>query len=81
MSKVKSLSRVQLFATPRTVVYQVPPSVGFSIKKKYSDRSLIPAGLLPNSSGLQRFHYIPNQETSGGNQDLKSPWPWGEIQK
>ena len=28
--KVKSLSRVRLFATPWTVVYQAPPSMGFS---------------------------------------------------
>ena len=28
--KVKSLSRVLLFATPRTAVYQAPPSMGFS---------------------------------------------------
>ena len=28
--KVKSLSHVQLLATPRTVAYQTPPSVGFS---------------------------------------------------
>ena len=28
--KVKSLSRVQLFATPWTVAYQDPPSMGFS---------------------------------------------------
>ena len=27
---VKPLSRVQLFATPRTVAYQAPPSMGFS---------------------------------------------------
>ena len=27
--KVKSLSRVRLFATPWTVVYQAPPSMGF----------------------------------------------------
>ena len=27
--KVKSLSRVQLFATPWTVAYQAPPSMGF----------------------------------------------------
>ena len=30
--KVKSLSRVWLFATPWTVVYQAPPSMGFSGK-------------------------------------------------
>jgi len=28
--KVKSLSRVQLFANPCTVAYQSPPSMGFS---------------------------------------------------
>ena len=28
--KVKSLSRVRLFATPWTVTYQAPPSMGFS---------------------------------------------------
>ena len=28
--KVKSLSRVQLFATPWTTAYQAPPSMGFS---------------------------------------------------
>ena len=28
--KVKSLSRVLLFATPWTVAYQAPPSMGFS---------------------------------------------------
>ena len=27
--KVKSLSRVQLFATPWTAAYQAPPSMGF----------------------------------------------------
>ena len=28
--KVKSLSRVRLFATPWTAAHQVPPSMGFS---------------------------------------------------
>ena len=28
--ELKSLSRVRLFATPRTVAYQAPPSMGFS---------------------------------------------------
>lgn len=52
-----------------------------NVLKVYSNCSLIPAGLLPNSSGFQRFHCIPKWETSGGNQDLNSVWPWGEIQK
>ena len=36
MSEVKSLSRVQLFATPWTVTYQVPPSLGFSRQEHWS---------------------------------------------
>ena len=34
--KVKSLSRVQLCATPRTVAYQAPPSMGFSRQEYWS---------------------------------------------
>ena len=34
--KVKSLSHVQLFATPWTVAYQAPPSVGFSGQECWS---------------------------------------------
>ena len=34
--KVKSLSRVRLFATPWAVAYQVPPSMGFSRQEYWS---------------------------------------------
>ena len=34
--KVKSLSLVQLFATPWTVEYQAPPSMGFSRQEYWS---------------------------------------------
>ena len=34
--KVKSLSHVQLFTTPWTVVYQAPPSMGFSSQEYWS---------------------------------------------
>ena len=34
--KVKSLSRVQLSATPWTVAYQAPPSMGFSTQEYQS---------------------------------------------
>ena len=36
MSEVKSLSRVRLFATPWTVAYQAPPSMGFSRQEYWS---------------------------------------------
>ena len=34
--EVKSLSHVRLFATPWTVAYQVPPSMGFSRQEYWS---------------------------------------------
>ena len=34
--KVKSLSRVRLFATPRTVAHHAPPSMGFSRQEYWS---------------------------------------------
>ena len=45
--KVKSLSRVRLFATPWTVAYQAPPSMGFS-KQEHWSRVPLPS---PNCQG------------------------------
>ena len=45
--KVKSLSRVRLFAIPWTVAYQVPPSVGFS-RQEYWSGLPFPSPDLPN---------------------------------
>ena len=39
--KVKSLSRVQLLATPRTAAYQAPPSMGFSRQEYWSGVPLL----------------------------------------
>ena len=39
--KVKSLSRVRLFATPWTTAYQAPPSMGFS-RQEYWSRVPLP---------------------------------------
>ena len=46
--KVKSLSRAQLFATPWTVAYQAPPSMGFSRQEYWSGLSFPSPGGLPN---------------------------------
>ena len=52
MVKVKSLSRVRLFATPWTVAYQAPLSMGFS-KQEYWNGLPFPApGDLPDP-GIQ----------------------------
>ena len=57
--KVKSLSRVRLFATPWTVAYQAPPSIEFS-KQEYwsgfpfpSPEDLPDSGIEPRSPALQ----------------------------
>ena len=46
--KVKSLSRVLLFATPWTVAYQAPPSMGFSRQEYWSRVPFPSAGDLPH---------------------------------
>ena len=57
--KVKSLSRVWLFATPWTVACQAPPSIGFS-RQEYSSGLPFPSpgdlpdtGIKPESPALQ----------------------------
>ena len=46
--KVKLLSRVQLFATPWTVAYQVPLSMGFSRQEYWSGLPFPSPGDLPD---------------------------------
>ena len=46
--KVKSLSRVQLFATPWTVAHQAPPSMGFSRQEYWSGLPSLSPGDLPD---------------------------------
>ena len=45
---VKSLSHVQLFATPWTVAYEAPPSIGFSRQEYWSGLPFPSLGDLPN---------------------------------
>ena len=46
--KVKSLSRIRLFATPWTVAYHAPPSMGFSRQEYWSGLPFPSPGDLPN---------------------------------
>ena len=46
--KVKSLSRVRLFASPWTVAYQDPPSMGFSRQEYWSGLPFPSPGDLPD---------------------------------
>ena len=47
-SEVKSLSPVRLSATPWTVAYQAPPSMGFSRQECWSGLPFHSPGDLPN---------------------------------
>ena len=47
-SEVKSLSCVQLFATPWTVAYQAPPSIGFSRQEYWSGLPFLSPEDLPD---------------------------------
>ena len=46
--KVKLLGRVRLFATPWTVAYHAPPSMGFSRKEYWSELPFPSPGDLPD---------------------------------
>ena len=51
VSEVKSLSRVRLFATPWTVPYQAPPSVGIRVPKRQACSSTGDTQTLKGRSG------------------------------
>ena len=48
MNEVKLLSHVRLFATPWTVAYQAPPSMGFSRQENWSWLPFPSPGDLPD---------------------------------
>ena len=50
--KLKVLSRVRLLATPWTVAYQAPPSMGFSRQEYWSGVPLPSPGDLPDPGNL-----------------------------
>ena len=54
--KVKSLSRVQLFATPWTAAYQAPPSMGFSRQEYCSLLFHNQQSIFLNQNGICRFN-------------------------
>ena len=64
--KVKSSSRVQLFATPCTEAYQAPPSMGFSRQEYWSfSFSIIPSKEIPGliSFRMDWLDLLPVQGT------------------
>ena len=59
--KVKSLSRVRLFAAPWTVAYQAPPSVEFS-RQEYWSGLPFPSPILSNEDDLNQEIYTNNSK-------------------
>ena len=55
--KGKSLTRVQLLATPWTAAYQAPPSMGFSRQEYWSGVPLLSPRVYSNSSPLSQWCY------------------------
>ena len=65
--KVKSLSRVRLFATPWIVAYQASPSMGFSRQECWSGLPFPSLGDLPNPGielGFPALLYRPSHQGS-----------------
>ena len=67
-SKCQSLSCVRLFATPWTVVFQAPLSMGFSRQEYWSGLPCCLPGVLPKPGILPRspilqviFYYLSHQ--------------------
>ena len=67
--KVQSLSRVRLFATPWTVAYQDPPSMGFSRQEYWSGLSFPSPGDLPNP-GIEPWAHTLTSEPPRKSQDI-----------
>ena len=72
--KVKSLSRVWLFATPWTAAHQAPPSMGFSMQEYWSGVPLPSPPLYPKGaqfSGTDRCTNLESSEArySGNSRD------------
>ena len=71
--KVKSLSRVRLFATPWTVAYQVPPYMGF-FRQEYSSGLPFPSPGDLHNPGIEPRSPAFQADT------LTSEPPWKSIQ-
>ena len=54
--KGKSLSRVQLFATPWTAAYQAPPPMGFSRQEEYWSGVPLPSPILHTSYRIKNSY-------------------------
>ena len=78
---MKSLSRVQLFATPWTAASQAPPSMGFSRQEYWSGLPFSSPGDLPDSgieprSPILQADALPSKPPGKPNIGKGTPISW-----
>ena len=66
---MKSLSRVRLFATPRTVAYQALPSMGFSRQDYWSGLPFPSPKYGKECAKMEDLGSIPGLERSPGEEN------------
>ena len=76
--KVKSLSHIQLFATPWTAAYQAPPSMGFS-RQEYWSGVPLPWGQMQESILSQKKKKARDEHMPFASAEKSEPMPktWG----
>ena len=88
--KVKSLSHVLLFATPWTVAYQAPPSMGFSRQEYWSGWSLPSPANKAGTSILDNTDLPPIQAAASRGAEFPGalallymafPGPWDLVRR
>ena len=75
--KMKSLSRVRLFATPLTVAYEVPPSMGFSRREYWSGLPFPSPGDLPDPGIKPRSGLITSWQIEGEKMEVVTDFLFG----
>ena len=78
--KVKSLSRIRLFATPWTVAYQVSPSMGFSRQEHWSGLPFPSPGDLPNP-GIEPGSSALEADALTSEPPGKQTFKWNSVPK
>ena len=73
--KVKSLSRVRLFATPWTAAHQAPPSMGFSRQEYWSGVPLPSPDLLELTPKKDVLFIIGDWNANVGSQETPGITP------
>ena len=83
--KVKSLCHVRLFATPLTVAYQAPTSMGFERKRLFFFKSLFKRDLKFLLKSLKRLFFLKSLSLKTLNKaehpriDAFEPWCWRRL--